>query len=120
MRILSSKESKIICDFLKMPIPPYIRNYSDEQYDLMDCYEIGFVFANDLLKNKNINPNFSPWGDGKSVIFEPSYSKLLSDILNSSLSDDIDRYCRKYLEVLDVFKSHLEKPEKKTGDSSLS
>lgn len=107
MSLLNSKERRIILDFLSIPIPDYIINYSNIKYDLMDCYEVGFVFANDLLRNKKINPFLSPWGDGKSVIFEPSYTQLLLDIIADNLSQDINNYCQSYLKVLDVFNSHL-------------
>ena len=107
MKILSSEEIRLIRVFLEIPIPKYIREYSDRQFDLMDCYEVGFVFANNLLKNKKINPNLSPWGDGKSVIFDPCYSELLLNILKDNLSKDINNYCRIYLDVLAVFKAHF-------------
>lgn len=107
MKILSNDETKLIRDFLKISIPGYIYEYNDKQFDLMDCYEIGFVFANNLLNNKKINPALSPWGDGKSIIFDSCYSKLLLNILKDNLSENINNYCRIYLEVLDIFKSHF-------------
>lgn len=107
MKILSSREIKLIRAFLEIHIPEYVREYSDGKFDLMDCYEVGFVFANNLLKNKKIDPNLSPWGDGKSVIFDPCYSELLLDIIEENLSEEINNYCRIYLDVLAVFKSHF-------------
>ena len=77
MSLLCKEESKIIRAFLEIPIPEYIREYSDGGIDLMDCYEVGFMFANDLLRDIKINPNISPWGDGKSVIFDSRYTELL-------------------------------------------
>ena len=100
-------EKKLIYTFLKFHLPKYIQEYSDEKFDLMDCYEIGFVFANDLLCNKKINPFLSPWGDGKSVIFDPDYSTLLTDIVNKNPDDDVGNYCRIYLDLLKVFKNHF-------------
>ena len=107
MRILSKEETERIHTFLKMRIPQYVREYSDEQFDLMDCYEVGFMYANDLLKNKKINPYLSPWGEGKSVIFDPSYTALLLRILKENVSEEMDRYCQIYLDVIDVFKRHF-------------
>ncbi len=107
MRILSREEIKTIRSFLNIPIPEYIREYSDREIDLMDCYEVGFTFANDLLRNKKIDPSLSPWGDGKSVIFDPYYSELLLNIQKCNLGEDVNNYCQVFLDVLDVFKSHL-------------
>ena len=108
MNILNREETKRVYTFLKMRIPQYVREYSDEQFDLMDCYEVGFIYAHDLLKNKKINPDLSPWReDGKSVIFDHSYTALLLRILEENLSEDINRYCQIYLDVLDVFRSHF-------------
>lgn len=107
MKILNCEEKKLIHTFLKFNIPEYIREYSDEKFDLMDCHEIGFMFAHDLLRNKKINPCVSPWGDGNSVIFDPAFSKLLLDMLNNNLGEDVNYYCRVYLEALEVFKAHF-------------
>ena len=107
MKLLSREEIKTVRAFLEMPIPKYIFEYQGGQIDLMDCYEIAFTFANDLLRGNKINPNTSPWGDGQSVIFNPCYAKLLSDIQKSNLGADINNYCYVFLKVLDVFKSHL-------------
>ena len=49
----------------------------------MDCYEAAFAFANGLLRGKKINPNASPWGDGQRVIFDPDYTKLMTDMQNT-------------------------------------
>lgn len=107
MKNLSCEEKKLIHTFLKVPLPEYVREYSDEKFDLMDCYEIGFVFAHDLLRNQKIDPLVSPWGDGKSVIFDPDYSKLLTDIVNKNQDESVGNYCRIYLNLLKVFKNHL-------------
>lgn len=107
MKLLSREEIKTVKAFLKMPIPKYILEYEDGQIDLMDCYEIAFTFANDLLRGRAINPNTSPWGDGQSVIFSLRYAKLLSDIQNANLGSDINDYCSMFLKVLDVFRSHF-------------
>lgn len=107
MKLLTREEIKTVRAFLETPIPEYILEYRDGQIDLMDCYEIAFTFANDLLRGGKINPNTSPWGDGQSVIFDPYYAKLLSDIQSSNLGTDINNYCYIFLKVLDVFESHL-------------
>ncbi len=107
MKLLSREEIKTVRAFLEIPIPEYISEYRDGQVDLMDCYEVGFTFANDLLRGRKINPYASPWGDGKSVIFDPCYAKLLSDIQNFNLGVEINNYCRIFLKVLDIFKSHF-------------
>ena len=107
MKLLSKEEVKMVRAFLEIPIPEYIREYRDEQIDLMDCYEVGFTFANDLLRGRKINPHASPWGDGKSVIFDPCYVKLLLNIQNSNLGVGVNNYCRIFLKVLDIFKSHF-------------
>lgn len=70
MKELNDIEYKKISALIEVYIPNYIKEFNDDKIDLMDCYEIGFVFAHDLLKNKKIDPNFSPWGDGSSVMFE--------------------------------------------------
>ena len=107
MKLLCKEEVKTVRAFLEIPIPEYICGYRDGQFDLMDCYEVAFTFANDLLRGRKVNPYTSPWGDGKSVIFDPCYEKLLSDIQNSNVGTDINNYCNVFLKVLDVFKSHL-------------
>lgn len=108
MSNLNINEQKIIKDFLAIPIPQYVFDYSDEKFDLLDSYEIAFTFANDLLRGNSINPSKSPWGDGKSVIFDVEYIQLLTNIKNEKLSEDISTYCNLFLSVLNVFKSHLE------------
>ena len=70
MKELNDIEYKKISALIEVYIPNYIKEFNDDKIDLMDCYEIGFVFAHDLLRNKKIDSNFSPWGDGNSVIFE--------------------------------------------------
>ena len=107
MKLLSKEEISTIKEFLKASIPEYILTYSDGQIDLLDCYEVTFTFANELLRGRKINPNASPWGDGRSVIFEPYYAMLLLNIRNSDLSANISNYCDLFLKVLDVFKDHL-------------
>lgn len=106
MKKLSREEKKLLKLFLEMPIPQYVREYNDGCFDLMDCYEIGFVFAHDILRRKKIDTDASPWGDGKSVIFDPDYARLLSDIQRDAFDVTIDDYCRVFLNVLDVFKEH--------------
>ncbi len=107
MKLLCGEEVKTIKSFLNVPIPKYVFEYDDGQFDLMDCYEVAFAFANDLLRGKKVNPNASPWGDGRSVIFDPSYAKLLSDIKKSNLGADISNYCEIFLKVLNVFEAHF-------------
>ena len=107
MKLLSKEETSTVKEFLEVPIPEYILAYSDGQIDLFDCYEVAFTFANELLRGEKVNPNVSPWGDGQSVIFDPYYAGLLSNILNSNLSANINNYCNLSLKVLDVFKAHL-------------
>ncbi len=107
MKLLSKEETSTIKEFLKVPIPEYVFSYSDGQIDLFDCYEVAFNFANGLLRGRKINPNASPWGDSRSVIFEPYYAMLLLNIRNSDLSANISNYCDLFLKVLDVFKDHL-------------
>lgn len=107
MKLLSREETKTVRSFVQVYIPDYIRDYRDAQFDLMDCYEIGFTFAKDLLRGRMIDPGVSPWGDGNSVIFDPNYEKLLLDIQNANLGTDINNYCRSFLEVLGVFKSYF-------------
>ena len=105
--ILNRNEINIVKKFLKVHIPDYIKHFSVSGFDLMDCYEVGFVFANDLLRNKEINPDFSPWGDGNSVIFDSNYSQLLINLLKQNINDEVNDYCRVYLDLLDIFKSHF-------------
>lgn len=107
MKLLSKEEKSIVKEFLEVPIPEYILAYSDGKTDLLDCYEVAFTFANGLLRGRKINPNASPWGDGQSVIFDPYYAGLLSNIRNSNLSASISNYCNLSLKVLDIFKAHL-------------
>lgn len=107
MKELINIERKKINDLLGVPIPEYVREFQNNEIDLMDCYEISFVFAHDLLRNKKIDPQLSPWGDGHSVIFEPYYSKLLQDILSQNLSEEINHYCQVSLDAIEVFKYHF-------------
>ena len=39
-----------------MPILAYIRTYESREFNLLDCYEIGVTFANDLLREKKLIP----------------------------------------------------------------
>ena len=107
MKILSKEETSTVKEFLEVPIPEYILEYSDGRFDHLDCYEIAFTFANELLRGRKVNPNASPWGDGQSVIFDPYYARLLSNIRNSNSSASINNYCNLSLKVLDIFKDHL-------------
>ena len=107
MKILSKEETSTVKEFLEVHIPEYILEYSDGRIDLLDCYEIAFTFANELLRGRKVNPNASPWGDGQSVIFDPYYARLLSNIRNSNSSASINNYCNLSLKVLDIFKDHL-------------
>lgn len=108
MKLLHKEETKIVKNFLEIPIPKYIYECQIGSFNLMDCYEIAFTFANDLLRGKKINPNTSPWGDGKSVIFDPFYTELLLDIQRSNPGTNIENYCRAFLDVLDVFRLYFE------------
>lgn len=107
MRKLTDAERKIIRALIDVPIPNYIKESDDERIDLMECYEIGFMFAHDLLKNHKIDPRFSPWEDGNSVIFESNYTEMLQNLLKANLSKEINEYCQTYLNALEVFKAHL-------------
>lgn len=108
MHELDKNERKKLHALIDVYIPNYIiESADDKKYDLMECYEIGFMFAHELLRNHKIDPNVSPWGDGNSVIFEPDYSELLLNIQKLNLDEDVNKYCQVFLDVLDVFKSHL-------------
>lgn len=107
MNILKPNDKRIINDFLSLSIPKHIYEYNDDTFDLLDCYEIAFVFANDLLRGKKIDPSKSPWGDGQSVIFDINYLRLLMKIKNADLSEEINAYCQLFISVLDVFKSYF-------------
>lgn len=108
MKRLSKEEAKILREFLRIPIPAYIRTYERGEVDLLECYEIGFTFANDVLRGNKINPHASPWGDGKSVIFSRDYEKVLLDIQNTDLDKSVRDYCTCFLNALNVLKSHFE------------
>lgn len=108
MKRLSNEEAKILRKFLRIPIPAYIRTYERGEFNLLDCYEIGFTFANDVLRGNKINPHASPWGDGKSVIFSRDYEKVLLDIQNTDLDKSVRDYCTCFLNALNVLKSHFE------------
>ena len=54
MKLLSKEEISTIKEFLKASIPEYILTYSDGQIDLLDCYEVTFTFANELLRGRKI------------------------------------------------------------------
>lgn len=108
MERLNKQETKILREFLRIPIPACIRTHEMGEFDLLDCYEIGFTFANDLLRGKKINPNASPWGDGKSVIFSRDYEKVLLNIRNTNSDKSVRDYCTCFLKMLNVFKSHFE------------
>ena len=103
MKELSKIERKVIRALIDISIPDYIR----ESDDLLYCYEIGFMFAHDLLSNHKIDPRFSPWGDGSSVIFEANYTDILQNLLKSNLSTEMNDYCQTYLSALEVFKAHF-------------
>ncbi len=107
MKLLHKEDTKIIREFLKIPIPKYIREYNNELFDLMDCYEVAFTFANDILRGRKINPHTSPWGNGRSVIFDPCYTALLLDIKRSNPGTDIENYCRVFLDVLNIFRLYF-------------
>ncbi len=108
MRELDKIEHKKIRALIDIPIPDYIKECDDdEKIDLMLCYEIGFMFAHDLLKNHKIDPRFSPWGDGDSVIFDSSYAETLQSLLKANLSNEMNDYCQTYLDALEVFKNHF-------------
>ena len=107
MKELNDIERKKIRALIEIPIPEYVKEYNDDKVDLMDCYEVGFVFAHDLLRNKKIDPNLSPWGDGRSVIFEPYYYQLLQNIMKYNLSEEINDYCQLFLSALEVFENHF-------------
>ena len=48
MKELNDIERKKIRALIEIPIPEYVKEYNDDKVDLMDCYEVGFVFAHDL------------------------------------------------------------------------
>lgn len=107
MNKLNNTEKMIVKRFLTTPIPQYIYEYSDESFDLLDCYEIAFTYANEILRCGEINPEYSPWGDGNSVIFDERYSQLLIKIKNNNVSEEISRYCELFLTIIKIFKMHL-------------
>lgn len=108
MREINRIERKILREFIKHPIPNYIKETdSDDKIDLLYCYEIGFMFAHDLLDNHKIDPRFSPWGDGESVIFDEQYTELLHNLLKANLGNEMNTYCQLYLNTLEVFKAHF-------------
>ena len=100
MRELNNIERQMIRAFINAPIPDYIREYSDENFDLMECCEVGFAFAHDLLHNQKIDPRFSPWGNGHSVIFDSRYAEVLQSLLKANLSLEMNTYCQTNLKVL--------------------
>lgn len=104
---LSKHEKRTIRSFINIPIPNYVYESEGLQYDLMECYEIGFMFAHGLLNGIKINPAESPWGGGKSVIFERGYIELLLSIKKLSLNGKMCEYCDTYLQILDIFRLHL-------------
>ena len=107
MKELNDIERKKIRALIEIPIPEYVKEYNDDKVDLMACYEVGFVCAHDLLRNKQIDPNLSRWGDGRSVIFEPYYYQLLQNIMKYNLSEEINDYCQVFLSALEVFENHF-------------
>lgn len=108
MRELNNNERKIIRALIDVSIPDYIhKSDDDEKVDLLECYEIGFMFAHDLLSNHKIDPRFSPWGNGSSVIFENYYTETLQKLLTANLSNEINDYCQTFLSALEVFKAHF-------------
>jgi len=107
MNKLNKNEKMIVKRFLLTPIPQYIYDYSDESFDLLDCYEIAFTYANEILRRGGIKPDYSPWGDGSSVIFDERYSKLLMEIRNNNLSEEISMYCELFLSIIEVFQMHF-------------
>lgn len=107
MKELSEIERTKVNALINVPIPNYIKECDDERFDLMECYEIGFMFAHDLLKNHKIDPRYSPWGDGKSVIFDGDYTETLHSLLRANLSKEMNDYCQIYLNALDVFRAHF-------------
>jgi hypothetical protein len=112
MKELNKTEREIIRALIDISIPDYIYvSDDDEKIDLLYCYEIGFMFAHDLLQNHKIDPRFSPWGDGNSVIFESYYTEVLQNLLEVNLSKEMNDYCQVYLNALEVFKAHFILPE---------
>ena len=107
MNKLNKTEKMIVKRFLLTPIPQYIYDYSDESFDLLDCYEIAFTYANKILRRGKIKPDNSPWGDGNSVIFDERYSQLLMEIKDTSLSEEISVYCELFLSIIEVFQRHF-------------
>lgn len=107
MKFLDKDEIKTLRYFLKMPIPAYVYAYESTKFNLMDCYEVAFTYANALLRRQKINPRTSPWGDGESVIFDSDYTELLLNIQRSDLEPDMKNYCGVFLKILDIFKAHL-------------
>ena len=89
MKLLCKDEIKTLRLFMRMPIPEYIYKYDSAEFDLMDCYEVAFTYAIGLLHGEKVNPQTSPWGNGKSVIFAPDYTELLLNIQSSALDLDI-------------------------------
>ena len=106
--MLLPEEVKALQTFLKTPIPEYVYKHTEEGFDLLECYEIGFEFARLLMKGQTVNPNVSPWGDGDSVIFNSRYKEVLLRIIDRKASKDVENYCRIFLAVLDIFRLHFQ------------
>ena len=107
MNKLNKSDKEIVKKFLLTPIPQYVFDYYNESFDLLDCYEIAFTYANELLRRGKIKPEHSPWGDGNSVIFDERYSQLLIEIRNNNLSEEINLYCELFLSTINIFKAHF-------------
>lgn len=108
MKELNKIERNKVRALIDITVPDYIKECDeDEKINLMECYEIGFMFAHDLLRNHKIDPRFSPWGDGKSVIFDNDYTETLQNLLKANLSKEMNDYCKIYLNALEVFKAHF-------------
>lgn len=106
--MLNKNEKSIVKAFLRIHMSDKIRKYESERYDFDECYEIGFMFSHILLRGGKIDPDVSPWGDGKSVIFDPDFEKLLLGIKTDSTDPEVNDFCSVFLELLSVFKPHFE------------
>lgn len=109
MLSLTKIERQKLQALIDVPIPAYILGAeNDEQIDLLYEYEMGFMFAHDLMKNHTISSSVSPWGEKEKIkIFDAAYIQKLQDILSLNISDEMNEYCKVYLDALQVFKAHL-------------
>lgn len=103
---LTHEEKVILKEFIQVKIPEYIKKYNQE-IDFEYCYEEMFVFSQDLLRGHKIDPSHSPWGDGKSIIFNNIYLSSLNNVMQGNEDEMVREYCKICLEVLQILNNHL-------------